>query len=82
MLTADQVRAARAFLKWKQSDLATRSGLSEETIKRIEKLGGPLLSVNASTLHAIENAFKASGIQFINAPDREGIVRVLNKFPK
>ncbi len=75
MITSDQVRAARAYLKWKQSDLATRSGLSEETIKRIEKLGGPLISVNVSTIHAIVGAFTSAGIEFINTSDREGVVR-------
>ncbi|MGX5708105.1 transcriptional regulator [Brucella lupini] len=64
-MTAEQIRAARAMLRWKQSDLASSSRVSEETIKRLEKMSGPLLAVNASTIAAIESAFKREGIEFL-----------------
>lgn len=67
MLTAEQLRAARALLRWDQSTIAERAGVSIETIKRLEKMDGPLLSTKTATLHALEKAFEAAGLDFIPA---------------
>ncbi|MDU6138645.1 helix-turn-helix transcriptional regulator, partial [Bradyrhizobium sp.] len=42
MLTSEQIRAARAMLRIEQRDLAEKSGVSLETIKRIERTPGPI----------------------------------------
>jgi transcriptional regulator with XRE-family HTH domain len=65
-MTAEQLRAARALLRWDQSDVAERSGVSVETIKRLEKMDGPLLEVRAATVAQIQLAFEREGIEFTN----------------
>ncbi|GJE45543.1 helix-turn-helix domain-containing protein [Methylobacterium soli] len=65
MLTAEQLRAARALIRWDQSTLAERAGVSTETIKRLEKMDGPLMTTKSGTLHALEEAFRGAGVQFI-----------------
>ena len=59
-----QVKAARALLGWTQSDLATRSGISAPTIKRLEASDGDL-NGRAATAEAIRDALEAAGVQFI-----------------
>lgn len=65
MLTAEQLRAARALMRWDQAVVAARGGVSLETIKRLEKMDGPLLATKAGTLQALRNAFEAAGVEFI-----------------
>ena len=65
MLTAEQLRAARAMLRWEQSAVADKAGVSVETIKRLERLDGPLSGTRSGTLHAIEAVFRAAGVEFI-----------------
>jgi transcriptional regulator with XRE-family HTH domain len=66
MLTAEQLRAARALLRWDQATVAERAGVSLETIKRLERLDGPLLATRSSTLDALEKTFRAAGVDFTN----------------
>jgi len=42
MLTAEQLRAARALLRWEQKRLAADANVSLETIKRLESLIGKI----------------------------------------
>jgi predicted transcriptional regulator len=70
MLTAGQLRAARALLDWKQSDLAKASGVAEVTIKKIERGG---IDPRASTLDALQRAFDKAGVVFLEPGDvRDG----------
>ena len=64
MLTSEQIRAARAMLRIEQRELAERSGVSLETIKRIERTPG-VVSAYASTVAAIQSALESAGIEFI-----------------
>lgn len=66
MLSSEQIRAARALLRWDQSHLAKSSEVSVETIKRLEKMDGPLLSATGTTLSKIQSALEAAGIEFFN----------------
>lgn len=66
MLTGEQIRAARALLRWEQKDLAEKSGVSEQTIIRLEKMVGQV-SGQISTVQAIRNAFETAGVEFIDA---------------
>ena len=63
-LTSDQIRAARAMLRWNQSDLADRCGVSVPTVKRLEAMEG-VVEGNRVTLQAVEGAFTDAGIEFI-----------------
>jgi transcriptional regulator with XRE-family HTH domain len=62
MITVTQIRAARALLAWKQSDLAAASGISLPAIARLEKdVGNP----RSGTINAIQTAFETQGVRFI-----------------
>jgi len=63
-LTSDQVRAARALLKWDQKTLADRSKVSIATIKRLEPLSGAI-KANKVTVDALRRALEAGGVEFI-----------------
>lgn len=62
MITAPQIRAARAFLDWSQDELAKKSKVSAPTIKRIETKGPD--SSALSTVMAIKEALEKAGITF------------------
>ena len=63
MLYSEQLRAARALLRWEQSTVAARAGISVETVKRLER---PIVAVKVATIEAIRRAFEAAGIEFID----------------
>jgi ribosome-binding protein aMBF1 (putative translation factor) len=64
MLTAAQVRAARALLDWSQKDLAAKSKLSVPTIKRMEGAMGPERSTDAN-VDAVRRALEGAGVIFL-----------------
>lgn len=63
-VSTEQVKAARALLRWSQSDLAKASGVSLPTIKRLEAETGEFGGL-ASTAEAIRTALEGAGVQFI-----------------
>lgn len=65
-LTGEQIRAARALLRWDQPDLETRSGVSLPTIKRLELMEGPCAG-RPATIDALRTALEKGGIEFIPA---------------
>src|SRR5450631_4099668 len=67
-LTAEQNRAARAILRMEQTALATKAGVSVETIKRLEASNGKL-SAQYGTLLNIMNALRFEGVEFIGADE-------------
>src|SRR5215831_12611319 len=70
MITAGQIRAARALIGWKQTDLAKRSGISEISIKNIER---GVTDPRYKTLEAIQAAFEKAGVVFLETGDiRDG----------
>ena len=70
MITCNQIRAARALIGWKQSDLAAASGLSEISIKNLER---GATDPRASALDAIQKALLKGGVVFLDAGDtRDG----------
>lgn len=70
MITPAQIRAARALIQWKQTDLAKASGISEISVKNIER---GVTDARASTLVAIELAFNKQGVVFLSSGDiRDG----------
>ncbi len=71
MITASQIRAARALLRWSAEKLAEQSDLSWKTIQRLESAKG-VPSSNVKTLEAIKTTLEAAGVTFINAEDHLG----------
>jgi transcriptional regulator with XRE-family HTH domain len=67
-LTGEQIRAARALARIDQTELAKRTSLSLETIKRLERIRGPV-DGNIRTLNAIIEAFEALEIRFDSSDD-------------
>jgi transcriptional regulator with XRE-family HTH domain len=65
-LTAEQLRAARAMLRMDQSALATASGVSVETIKRLEGMEGHLSETRVATINAISSALEKAGCVFLD----------------
>ena len=62
--TAEQLRAARAYLGWTQQELAERAGVSTPTVKRLERMSGPL-KVRLETVQALHNTFREAGLDFV-----------------
>ncbi len=71
MLTSEQIRAARALLRWEQKNLAATAGVSVETIKRLEKKPGRV-SAYVQTVDAITGALETAGVEFLNG-DAPGV---------
>lgn len=64
MLTAAQIRAARALLDWSQKQLAETSKLSVPTVKRMESAMGPERST-AANVEAVRRALEVAGVVFL-----------------
>ena len=64
VITSEQVRAARALLRWEQRDLAGASGVSLPTIKRLETVRGRIVA-QPRTVGAMRAALEAAGVEFI-----------------
>ncbi len=65
MITGEQIKSARALLRWNQTQLAERAGISVETVKRLERMKGNV-SAYAATVEAVEQAFETAGIEFLD----------------
>ncbi len=65
MLTAAQMRAARALVGMEQRALAEASGVSLPTIQRMEASQGVVRGVIES-LMKVMGALEAAGVEFIN----------------
>ncbi len=75
MISTEQVRAARALLRWRAQDLADASGVGVATIRRMEVLDG-VPSGQIRSLAAIQSALEAAGVEFIGTPDDRPGVRL------
>lgn len=63
-ISSEQIRAARALLRWEQKDLATASKVSLPSIKRLERQPG-ILAAQPRTVDALVAALEAAGVEFI-----------------
>jgi len=73
MITASQIRSARAALGWSAKELSDRAGVGTRTIMRFEQAEGVPPS-RSSTLLDIKTALEAAGIEFIGSlNDRPGV---------
>ena len=64
-MTSEQIRAARALLRWDQRQLAQAADISVETVKRLEKTPGKV-SAYTGTMEAITKALENAGVEFTN----------------
>jgi hypothetical protein len=64
-LTSGQIRAARAFLRWRAEDLAHQSAVGVATIRRAE-LAEEETSMNTPNDLSVRRALEAAGIEFID----------------
>lgn len=64
MLTSEQIRAARALIRWEQRDLAEKSKVSLPSVQRLETRPGPL-AAQERTIDALRAALEAAGVEFI-----------------
>jgi transcriptional regulator with XRE-family HTH domain len=71
-LTSEEIRAARALLRWEQKDLAEASGVSLPSIKRLETQPGPL-AAQPRTVDALRQALEIAGIVFTGTKKRMGV---------
>ena len=78
MLTSDQVRMARAALKWSVEELARRSGVHAKTILRYENGG----NATVETLGKLKEAFDAGGVTWIPANGGPASVRPPRRSPE
>lgn len=74
IITSDQVRAAKALLRWSGEDLAKKSGVSLSSIRRVESAQNIPEAQNLKTLLAIKAALEGGGVEFVGTPeDRPGV---------
>jgi hypothetical protein len=64
-LTSGQIRAARAFLRWRAEDLARESAVGVATIRRAELTDDKTSMTTANDL-AVRRALEGAGVEFIN----------------
>ena len=75
MITSDQIRAARALLKWSADDLASAADVGVATIRRFESVEG-IPSGQIRVLEAVKQALERASIEFVGSPDDRPGVRL------
>jgi hypothetical protein len=78
MISTDQVRAARALLRWSAQQLADASGVGVATIRRMEVVDG-VPSGQIRSLLAIQTALESAGVEFVGSPTDNPGVRLKTK---
>jgi transcriptional regulator with XRE-family HTH domain len=64
-LTSNQIRAARALIRWRAEDLARASGVGIATIRRAE-LAEAETSLTVPNDMALRTALETAGVEFLN----------------
>lgn len=64
-VTGEQIRAARALLRWEQTTLADHAKTPLATVQRVEDEPGPAVG-DRLTINAIRGALEAAGVEFLN----------------
>ena len=72
MVTAAQIRAARALLGWNGAQLAETAGVSLQTIRRMESDLGPGRS-SAANVDAVRGALEKAGVLFLEGDDANAV---------
>lgn len=79
-LTGAQIRAARGLTNWSVKQLADRTSLAINTIRRAEADNGPV-TITAANTALIRNTFEAAGVVFIDADALGPGVRLRDREP-
>jgi transcriptional regulator with XRE-family HTH domain len=66
LTTGNQLRAARALVDMDQATLASRSGISANTISTMEKKGAAVLTSGYDTIRKLMSVLEEAGIEFLN----------------
>ncbi len=74
MIISDQIRAARALLRWTGKDLAEKSGVGFSTLMRLEAEAG-VPSAQSKTLEALQKTLEKAGVEFTGSSDSQAGVR-------
>jgi hypothetical protein len=72
MLTAAQIRAGRALVDWTGAKLSAVSGLSLQTIRRMESSIGPGRS-SVDNVDAVRRALEGAGVIFLEVDEAGGM---------
>jgi transcriptional regulator with XRE-family HTH domain len=71
MITARQIRAARALLGWSQQQLADKAIISLNALNRLER---GEVDPRVSTVTALHKALTGAGVEFLSAGEKgEGV---------
>ncbi len=81
MITAEQIRAARALLRWSAQDLADRSGIGFRTIQRFESESG-VPGSRSKNLMTIRKVLEDAGVVFIDQNGGGPGVRLKEPLPE
>ena len=81
MITAEQIRAARALLRWSAQDLANRSGIGFRTIQRFESESG-IPGSRSKNLMTIRKILEDAGVVFIDQNGGGPGVRLKEPLPE
>ncbi len=72
MLTSDQIRAARALLRWSASQLAEKADVHITTVQRMECGNGPV-GGTVQTVAKIQCALEDAGVEFTSQNGGPGV---------
>ena len=75
MITSEQIRAARALIKWSADELADAAGVGVATIRRFESSPG-VPSGQMRVIELIKNSLQDAGVEFVGSPDDRPGVRL------
>jgi transcriptional regulator with XRE-family HTH domain len=75
LITSEQIRAARALIKWSADDLAEAAGVGVATIRRFESVAG-VPSGQMRVIELLRNTLQAAGVEFVGSPDDRPGVRL------
>ena len=75
MITSEQIRGARAMLRWSAKQLAEQAGLSWPTVQRMESTQG-VPSGLSKNLELVQKTLEGAGIIFIDEDDEGPGVRL------
>lgn len=72
MLTGEQIRAARALLRWTTMELAERAGVSYAAVQRADSSDG-MPNMHTRNLAAIRTTLEQAGVVFLaTGENRDG----------
>ncbi|MEH2549270.1 putative transcriptional regulator [Bradyrhizobium sp. AZCC 2262] len=75
LVWARQIKAARSLIGWEQFQLATKASVGIATIRRLERMSGPI-NAHFETVEKIRRTLEEAGIEFVGEPSPGVCVRL------